>query len=117
MENSMRGTGLGAVSLESDENVAPAKRRLVRYECNLGHRTVVPYFVDADEIPWEWTCRCGQIATTSDVEPEASAPVKVGRSHWDIVRERRTIAELERLLAERLSILREATNSRLPQTA
>jgi hypothetical protein len=38
-------------------------------------------------------------------EPEAKK-VKPPRTHWDMLMERRTIADLEEVLAERLDVLR-----------
>ena len=40
-------------------------------------------------------------------EPEAK-PVKHVRTHWDMLLERRSIPELEELLEERLTLLRES---------
>ena len=40
-------------------------------------------------------------------EPEAK-PVKHQRTHWDMLLERRSIPELEELLEERLTLLRES---------
>lgn len=105
MSESMRGSRLGAVSYETDAHVAPAERLGVTYACPEGHRTVVPFSVEAEEIPFEWSCRCGRTATRPDVEaPEAKAE-RHQRTHWDMLLERRTIAELEELLAERLELL------------
>jgi hypothetical protein len=105
MAESMRGTRLGALSYETDAHVTPAERMAVTYVCPQGHRSVVPYSVEAEEIPFEWTCRCGQVATRPDVEPPEAKPEKHQRTHWDMLLERRTIAELEELLAERLELL------------
>lgn len=115
-ETSMRGTRLGALSYERDEHVAPAERRIVRYVCPVGHISNVPYFVDADEIPREWTCRCGEIGISEEIappEPKAERPV---RTHWDMLMERRTRADLEELLEERLTLLRESREE-LPRSA
>ena len=50
--------------------------------------------------------RCGAVAGRSDgVVAEAKA-VKPPRTHWDMLRERRSIEELEELLAERLGEIR-----------
>lgn len=107
MSESMRGTRLGALSYETDAHVVPAERLTVAYECSQGHRTVVPFSVEAEEIPYEWTCRCGQTATRPDVEAPEAKPTRHIRTHWDMLLERRTIAELEVLLQERLALLRE----------
>jgi len=115
-ETSMKGTRLGALSYERDENVAPAERRVVRYACPEGHFSDVPFFVDADEIPREWTCRCGEIAIAEEIAPVERKPERAVRTHWDMLLERRTIADLEELLEERLALLDEASHD-LPKSA
>lgn len=105
MSESMRGTRLGALSYESDAHIAPAERVVVTYECPEGHRSVVPFSVEAEEIPFEWNCRCGRTAVRPDVAPPEAKPEKHQRTHWDMLLERRTIADLEILLEERLALL------------
>jgi hypothetical protein len=94
----LRGSRLGSVSYESDRHTEFAPRAS-------GHPTTVPFAAEAD-IPPTWQCRvCGAEALRRDVEqPEAKA-VKPARTHWDMLLERRTIAELEEVLAERLDAL------------
>ena len=104
-DRSMRGTRLGAQSLESDTGVQPAARQDVRYTCPNGHTVVVPMSVEA-EVPALWECRCGATALREDAEAPAPKAVKPARTHWDMLMERRTTAELEELLAERLELLR-----------
>jgi hypothetical protein len=104
-DRSMRGTRLGTQSLESESGVEPAARQAVRYVCPNGHTVVVPLSVEAD-VPALWECRCGAQALREDAElPEAKA-TKPARTHWDMLMERRTTAELEALLEERLALLR-----------
>ena len=105
-ETSMKGTRLGTLSLERDDHVQPAERRVVRYVCPEGHVSNVPYFVDADEIQREWTCRCGATAIADEIAPEPPKEVKPARTHWDMLMERRTREDLEELLEERLALLR-----------
>jgi len=106
-DTSMRGTRLGALSYERDDNVEPAERCIVRYECEKGHATLVPFFVEAEDIPLDWSCRCGRTAQAAHSVPNMAepdtTPAKHVRSHWDMLMERRTIADLEKLMAERLS--------------
>jgi hypothetical protein len=108
-DTSMRGTRLGALSYERDDNVEPAERCIVRYECEKGHATLVPFFVDAEDIPLDWSCRCGRQAHAAHSVPNMAqpdeTPAKHVRSHWDMLMERRTIADLEKLMAERLAEL------------
>jgi hypothetical protein len=104
-DRSMRGTRLGAQSLESESGVEPAARQDVRYLCPNGHSVVVPLSVEAD-VPALWECRCGAQALREDAELPETKAVKPARTHWDMLMERRTTAELEALLEERLALLR-----------
>lgn len=115
MAESMRGTRLGALSLERDDHVGPAERRILRYTCPEGHVSVIPFFLEADEIPHAWTCRCGAEATTEEVSAPAPVAERHVRTHWDMLMERRTRADLEELLEERLALLRD--NGALPRSA
>lgn len=103
----LRGSRLGSVSYESDRHTEFAPRAFTAYDCAAGHETTVPFAAEAD-IPPTWECRvCGSEALRRDVEqPEAKA-VKPARTHWDMLLERRTLAELEEVLAERLAALHE----------
>lgn len=109
METSLRGTRLGTTSYETDSNVILADRTFIGYDCARGHRTVVPFSTQAEEIPAEWECRCGATARRLDVDAPEAKPAKVGRTHWDMLLERRTINDLEELLAERLDLLHTRT--------
>ena len=107
-ERSLRGTSIGAKSLETDENVEFAQRTDVAYVCPDGHRTIVPFAKDV-EVPDQWECRCGKPAVREDAEnpDDPSAQGKPQRTHWDMLLERRTISELEELLEKRLQMHRE----------
>ena len=102
----LKGSRLGSVSYESDRHTEFAPRSLTSYDCPQSHETAVPFAAEA-EIPYTWECRvCGAMAERRNAEaPEAKA-VKPARTHWDMLLERRTIAELEELLDERLELLR-----------
>jgi rubredoxin len=104
-DRSMRGTRLGSQSLESEAGVRPAARQRVVYQCPNGHEVVVPMSLEA-EIPVTWECRCGAKAIREDAETPDAKPGKPPRTHWDMLMERRTTAELEVLLEERLALLR-----------
>ncbi|MFZ5852571.1 MAG: RNA polymerase-binding protein RbpA [Actinomycetota bacterium] len=105
-ERALRGTRLGATSYETDAGVEFAARQNVGYACPKGHRFEVPFAEEA-EVPATWECRfCGTTALREDsTRPEQKA-VKPPRTHWDMLLERRSVAELEDLLAERLALLR-----------
>lgn len=107
-ERTLRGMSIGAKSMESEENVEYAPRIMVHYDCPAGHEITLPFAVEA-ELPAVWECgRCGAEAVLRHHEPadEDSRPVKAPRTHWDMLRERRSIEELEVLLNERLELLR-----------
>lgn len=104
-DKSLRGTRLGAQSLENDEGVEPAARNVAEYHCPRGHVTRVPFSVEAD-VPALWECKCGDEALLVDSERPDIKPTKHTRTHWDMLLERRSIAELEVLLDERLALLR-----------
>ncbi len=105
-DRALRGTRLGAFSMESDVNVVPSERQITTYVCPQGHRSELPFSIDAD-IPSTWECRCGATARllNGSNEPE-SKPARAPRTHWDMLLERRSIPELEELLQERLQLLR-----------
>ncbi len=102
----LKATGLGTKSFEGDEGVALSPRRQLDFDCPAHHRFSI-VFSDEALLPTSWDCpTCWATAVRSDgVEAEAVAAKPV-RTHWDMLRERRSIAELEDLLAERLTLLR-----------
>ena len=108
-DRALRGMGLGAKSFEDEEGIEFAARQTIEFDCTKGHHFDVTFAMEAD-LPTEWECpRCGQMARRSDgVEPEPKE-VKPPRTHWDMLRERRSIEELEDILAERLEEIRKDT--------
>lgn len=100
-ERSLRGRSIGAKSLESDEGVTLAERREVAYICPNGHRTIVPFALQATP-PTTWFCHCGEICAQEDCEGDPLESGKPKRSHYDMLLERRSEEELKKLLAERL---------------
>lgn len=109
MSESMRGMRLGSQSLESDIGVELSARQLVEFKCPKGHEFSLA-FAEGVELPVVWQCqRCqasaqrlvdGEIVT-GDVS-EDDAP----RTHYDMVKERRSQEELEELLEEMLVSMR-----------
>ena len=101
----MRGSRLGAVSHETDRNYALAPRQIARYRTQNGEEFDIPLADDA-EIPGAWLCRNGmegRLIEGGDLaEPKK---VKVPRTPWDMLRERRSIEQLDELLKERLAII------------
>lgn len=109
-DRSLRGMRLGAQSLQSEEGVTFSPRTRYTYQCpNCERETIVIFAAEADA-PETWGCKfCGSEATllvdNAPVDLDRS-DMKAPRSHWDMLLERRTRAELEVLLEERLAYLR-----------
>ncbi len=109
-DRSLRGMRLGTQSLQSEEGVEFSPRKRSVYRSPDGTTFEVVFALDA-EVPQQWESpKTGQegILLTSEGEPVVLdvADVKVPRSHWDMLLERRTRPELEELLQERLDFLR-----------
>src|SRR6516164_10976539 len=105
-ERALRGTRLGATSYENDRNTDLAPRQEIGFDCPKGHHFTVPFAAEA-EVPATWECRvCGAIALTATGDQPSPKKTKPPRSHWDMLRERRSIADLEQVLAERLALIR-----------
>jgi hypothetical protein len=104
-ERVLKGSRLGTTSYETDRNTDLAPRQEAVYDCPHGHTFSVPLASDAD-VPATWDCRsCGATGKLRDAtapEPKQGKPV---RSHWDMLLERRSIDDLEEVLAERLAEL------------
>lgn len=105
-EGALRGTRLGATSYENDTHVEFAERVIVSYDCPRGHVTTIPFSTEAEEIPVLWECHCGAEALRREHARPDPVPTRHVRTHWDMLLERRTIADLEVLLDERLALLR-----------
>jgi len=110
-DRSLRGIRLGAQSLQSEEGVVFMERKEHTYVCSsCGRETTLMFAADA-EAPATWECRtCGSEALLQTADGAAEVDRsgdKVARTHWDMLLERRTIEELEQLLADRLEFIRE----------
>ncbi|MBR7834008.1 RNA polymerase-binding protein RbpA [Actinospica durhamensis] len=107
-ERALRGTRLGATSYETDNGIDLAPRQDVEYACPAGHHFQMPFSVEA-EVPMVWECRvCGaQALRVGGTVEEDHKQGKPARTHWDMLLERRSIPELEEVLAERLALLRD----------
>lgn len=102
----MKGSRLGSVSYETDRTDNLAPREVSLYRTANGEEFQVTFADDA-EIPDTWDCRNGmQGILINGGEPAEQKAVKAPRTPWDMLRERRSIEELEELLAERLEIIR-----------
>ena len=102
----LRGSRLGGTSFEDESGIEFAPRQRVMYDCANGHDFEIPMAAEA-EVPFIWECpRCGAESRQRDVEPPEFKLDKPARTHWDMLLERRSIAELEDILSERLELLR-----------
>ena len=109
MSESMRGMRLGSQSLESDVGVELSSRQIVEFKCPKGHEFSLA-FAEGVELPDVWQCqRCHASAQrlvdgafVSGEVAEDGAP----RTHYDMVKERRSNEELEELLEEMLVSMR-----------
>jgi len=99
-DRTLRGSRLGSVSYETEYGAEPAPRNIAEYKCPAGHLFRVPFSEEA-EIPSIWECR-----TDGNAARLVAKKVKPPRTHWDMLMERRTVADLEEVLAERLDVLR-----------
>ena len=109
-DRSLRGIRLGAQSLQSEEGVVFMERRETNYHCETcGHVTNLMFAADA-EPPQTWECRaCGAEAllrVDGETVTVEATDAKTARTHWDMLLERRSRAELEELLEERLAFIR-----------
>ncbi len=105
-ERTLRGSRLGAVSYETDRNTELAPRQDADYLCAKGHRFSVPFAAEAD-MPGTWECKAdGSLGKLVDGTEAEAKKVKPPRTHWDMLLERRSVADLEEVLAERLEVLR-----------
>jgi hypothetical protein len=106
----MRGSRLGTVSYETDRNHDLAPRQIARYRTENGEEFDLP-FADGAEIPGTWLCRNGMEGTLIEGDLPETKKVKPVRTHWDMLLERRSIEELEKLLEERLEIIKSRRRS------
>lgn len=110
-DRSLRGMRLGSQSLQSEDGVVFSERTEQHYRCPVCSKEMILMFAAEAEPPETWTCRfCG----ADSVLLVDSKPVDVthddgkqARTHWDMLLERRSREELEELLEERLTYLRE----------
>lgn len=110
-DRTLRGTRIGATSLQGEAGVELSPRRPVEYLTDRGHRFTVMFDADA-EPPTEWTdLKSGEIGFLDDeagrtAREEFAEKESSQRTPWDMLIERRSREELEELLEERLKLLR-----------
>ncbi len=110
-DRTLRGMRLGSQSLQSEEGVEFASRQRAQYRTTDGEFFEVVFSADA-ELPDTWESpKSGRegVLLAPDGTPidVVQGEIKAARTHWDMLLERRSIAELEELLEERLQLLRE----------
>ena len=107
-DRALRGMQIGAKSMESEEGVVFADRFTVKYQTPSGQVFEVTMAAGAVP-PAPWESRTGEIAEiVGDVpEEEDAKAAKPVRTHWDKLRERRSIEELDQVLDQQLTLLRE----------
>ncbi len=107
-DRALRGRSLGSRSLADGAGVELAARRQLSFDCPNGHHLTLTFAEEA-ELPTEWECpKCGKTALRADGVRAEAKEEKHQRTHWDMLRERRSIPELEEILAERLEQLRKS---------
>ncbi len=109
-DRSLRGMRLGSQSLQSEEGVEFSPRKKSVYRTEDGASFEVTFAADA-EVPETWESpRSGLegrlVGEDGCLVQSVVAETKPARTHWDMLLERRTRAELEELLEERLQLLR-----------
>ncbi len=109
-DRSLRGMRLGSQSLQSEEGVEFSPRKKSVYRTEDGASFEVTFAADA-EVPETWESpRSGLegrlVGEDGGLVQSVVAETKPARTHWDMLLERRTRAELEELLEERLQLLR-----------
>lgn len=87
------------------ECAGSAPRWVEIFECPAGHDFEVQFAHDA-ELPDTWECRHHGRESQRIAVPSTPKRLKPPRTHWDMLLERRSIAELELLLDEALRKLR-----------
>lgn len=105
----IRGSRVGAGPMGESERGSAVDHVTVTFWCADGHSTR-PIFAATATIPQVWDCQhCGQPAGLNQDNPPLAMLVAPYKTHLAYVRERRSDADAEALLAEALSKLRAAS--------
>ena len=104
--SAIRGSRVGAGPMGEAERGEPAPRRRISYWCANAHESR-PSFADEAEIPDTWDCpRCGLPAGQDRETPPTAPKNEPYKTHLAYVKERRSDADGEAILAEALAKLR-----------
>lgn len=110
-DRTLRGMRLGSQSMQTEEGVEFASRQRVQFRTADGETFDMIFASDA-ELPDRWQSpKSGKegVLLSPDGTPVdlVESEIKSARTHWDMLLERRTRDELEELLEDRLTLLRE----------
>jgi hypothetical protein len=104
--NAIRGTRVGAGPMGESERGESAPRRRVGYWCANGHESRPSFAMEAD-VPDSWDCpRCGLPGGRDQEKPPKPPRNEPYKTHLAYVKERRSDADGEAILAEALAKLR-----------
>jgi hypothetical protein len=107
----LRGTRLGSISHESEEGVDFVETQTVTFRAEDGEEFTVN-FMTGVELPYDWKSpRTSKIGRRLDgkgkpivgKDPNAPAPLPPTVTHWEQLMKRRTLEELEIILADRIA--------------
>ncbi|MEV2239420.1 RNA polymerase-binding protein RbpA [Micromonospora sp. NPDC049891] len=108
----IRGARVGSAPPRPPERHQPVPCRSVSYWCRNGHRTDIRIVADV-AAPSVWDCpRCGLPAGQDAQDPPGRTRAEPYKTHLAYVKERRTDAEGEAILAEALAALRQRRGGR-----
>ncbi|NUR61397.1 MAG: RNA polymerase-binding protein RbpA [Catenulispora sp.] len=106
--SAIRGSRIGAGPTGENERGPSVTRIAVTFWCAIGHSTS-SIFAASAEVPEMWDCHhCDRPAGLDQHNPPAPTAKAPYRTHLAYVRERRSDAEAEIILAEALTKLRTA---------
>lgn len=105
--SAIRGTRVGSAPPRPAERCEPAPRRPVTYWCANQHSVKILLAAEA-EAPATWDCpHCGQPAGQDAQNPPQRRRTEPYKTHLAYVKERRSDADAEAILAEALAALRQ----------
>jgi hypothetical protein len=101
--NPIRGSRVGAGPMGESHRGDTVARHRLEFFCANGHATRLSFAIDA-ELPTTWDCpSCGLPAGLDQQAPPAAPRNEPYKSHLAYVKERRSDADGEALLAEALA--------------
>ena len=105
-QNAIRGSRVGAGPMGEAERGDAAPRQRVRYFCAHRHQVEIVFAFDA-AVPDSWDCpKCGLPAGVDSENAPPAPKIEPYKTHLAYVKERRSDADGEAILAEALAKLR-----------